>query len=62
MGNPNMDEIKGRAKQATGVALDDPALEREGKIDRAAGKVKRKVSETVDKAKRFAKRRGSKRR
>ena len=34
------DEAKGRSKQAAGVLTGDKDLEREGKVDRAAGKAK----------------------
>jgi uncharacterized protein YjbJ (UPF0337 family) len=42
-----MDDLKGRAKEAAGDLTDDDDLKREGKVDRAAGKVK----ETLDDAK-----------
>lgn len=45
---PNKDEVKGRAKQATGVVTGDKALEREGKVDRITGTVKEKVGEARD--------------
>jgi uncharacterized protein YjbJ (UPF0337 family) len=45
------DEVKGRAKQATGVVTGDKRLENEGKVDRAAGKVKKAVGNVADKAK-----------
>ena len=45
------DEFKGRAKEAVGKLTDDHDLQREGKVDRAAGKAK----ETVDKVKEKAK-------
>jgi uncharacterized protein YjbJ (UPF0337 family) len=41
---PNPDDLKGRAKEAIGDLTDDEDLQREGKTDRAAGKVK----ETLD--------------
>jgi uncharacterized protein YjbJ (UPF0337 family) len=44
--------VKGRAKEAAGVITDDEELEREGELDQMAGKVKRKASEAVDKARR----------
>lgn len=43
----NIDETKGRAKEAAGKLTDDEELEREGKADRAAGKLK----DAVDKVK-----------
>ena len=45
---PSKDEVKGRAKQATGVLTGDKDLEREGKLDRVAGAVKETVKEKVD--------------
>ena len=45
----NADPIKGRIKQATGVATGDEDLEREGKLDRAEGKVKGTVDKVRDK-------------
>ena len=47
----NMDDIKGRAKQAAGDLTDDEQLKKEGKIDRATGAVKEKVEQASDKAK-----------
>lgn len=47
----NKDELKGRMKQAAGVATDDEKLEREGKVDRAAGTAKGMVDKASDKAK-----------
>jgi uncharacterized protein YjbJ (UPF0337 family) len=52
------DDLKGRVKEAAGDLTDDERLEREGKADRASGKVKEKLEqakekgeEIVDKAK-----------
>lgn len=52
------DELKGRVKEAAGDLTDNDDLEREGKADRAAGKVKdfiddakEKVDEAVDSVK-----------
>ena len=42
-----MDDVKGRVKEAAGDLTDDDDLKREGKVDRAAGKVK----DTLDDAK-----------
>jgi len=47
----NMDDLKGRAKQAAGDLTDDEQLKKEGKIDRATGAVKEKVEQASDKAK-----------
>jgi uncharacterized protein YjbJ (UPF0337 family) len=49
--NPKVDEAKGRVKEAVGDLADDPKLKREGKMDRAGGKVKEKTDEAVDRAK-----------
>jgi uncharacterized protein YjbJ (UPF0337 family) len=43
------DDLKGRAKEAVGDLTDNPDLKREGKSDRAAGKVKEKLSDAKDK-------------
>jgi uncharacterized protein YjbJ (UPF0337 family) len=42
------DEAKGRLKEAAGDLTDDERLKREGKMDRAGAKVKRKADETVE--------------
>jgi uncharacterized protein YjbJ (UPF0337 family) len=47
----NVDEAKGRVKQAAGDLTDDKDLKREGKIDRATGDVKDKVGDVADKVK-----------
>lgn len=44
----NMDDMKGRVKEAAGDLTDDRHLEREGKTDQAAGKIKDKVGDVVD--------------
>jgi uncharacterized protein YjbJ (UPF0337 family) len=43
------DDLKGRTKEAVGDLTDDDALKREGKTDRAAGKVKEKLSDAKEK-------------
>jgi len=43
------DDLKGRAKEAVGDLTDNPDLKREGQTDRAAGKVKERLSEAKDK-------------
>jgi uncharacterized protein YjbJ (UPF0337 family) len=43
MASGKADEVKGRVKEATGVLTGDKKLEREGKADRSAGKVKQVV-------------------
>ena len=58
MNNSNMDEAKGRIKEAAGDLTDNKDLQREGKADQAGAKVKEaagkaadKVSDAVDKVK-----------
>jgi uncharacterized protein YjbJ (UPF0337 family) len=50
----NLDDAKGRVKEAAGDLTDDKKLKREGKIDRATGTVKDKVGDAADKAKEAA--------
>jgi uncharacterized protein YjbJ (UPF0337 family) len=47
----NMDEMKGRLKEATGDVADDDDMKREGKADRMGAEVKDKANKVVDKAK-----------
>ncbi len=47
----NIDEAKGRVKEAAGDITDDKDLKREGKIDQATSDVKEKVGDAADKAK-----------
>lgn len=44
----NIDEIKGRAKEAIGAATDNDEIRREGKVDQAKGDVKEKASNAAD--------------
>jgi uncharacterized protein YjbJ (UPF0337 family) len=44
------DDMKGRAKEAVGDLADDDDLKREGKTDRASGKVKDVIDDVKDKA------------
>jgi uncharacterized protein YjbJ (UPF0337 family) len=44
----NLDEAKGRAKQAVGDLTDDDDMRREGKVDETAGKAKDKLGDAVD--------------
>lgn len=44
------DELKGRAKRATGELTGDDDLKREGTVDKAAGKAKDAVDKIADKA------------
>jgi uncharacterized protein YjbJ (UPF0337 family) len=45
----NIDEAKGRAKEAAGDLTDDEKLKREGKVDRAASTLKDKIDDVSDK-------------
>jgi uncharacterized protein YjbJ (UPF0337 family) len=47
----NLDQAKGRAKQAIGDLTDDDDMRREGKVDEGAGKAKEKVGDAIDKVK-----------
>jgi uncharacterized protein YjbJ (UPF0337 family) len=47
----NIDEAKGRAKEATGDLTGDDKLKREGKVDRATSSVKDKIGDAADKVK-----------
>ena len=47
----NIDEAKGRTKEAAGDLTDDDSLKREGKVDRAVSDVKEKVDDVADKVK-----------
>ncbi|MEY2400576.1 MAG: hypothetical protein QOJ08_687 [Ilumatobacteraceae bacterium] len=46
----DLDQAKGRIKQAAGDLTDDKDLKREGKADEAAGKVKEFLGDSKDKA------------
>ncbi len=48
----NMDDFKGRVKEAAGDLTDDDDLQREGKVDQGKGKVKNFVDDVADKFKR----------
>ena len=43
-----VDKMKGRAKEAAGDLTDDKDLEREGKVDQAAGTIKDKAKDAKD--------------
>lgn len=43
-----MDDVKGRAKEATGAATDDDELKNEGKADQVKASVKDKVDSVAD--------------
>jgi uncharacterized protein YjbJ (UPF0337 family) len=47
----NLDDAKGRVKEAAGDLTGDEDLQREGKIDQATGTAKEKVGEAADKVK-----------
>ena len=47
----NLDETKGRVKEAAGDLTDDQSLKNEGKVDKATGTVKDKVGDAADKVK-----------
>lgn len=49
MSNGNMDEAKGRMKQAVGDLTNDKDLKREGKLDEGAGKAKNAADTAKDK-------------
>ncbi len=52
----NKDDAKGRLKEAAGSLTDDEKLKREGKVDKATGKVKEGLDRAADKAKEVLKR------
>jgi len=45
-----LEEAKGRMKRAAGELSGDKQLKREGTVDKAAGKAKKAVDRTADKA------------
>ena len=47
----NIDEAKGRTKEAAGALTDDQDLKKEGKDDKAASTIKDKVDDIADKVK-----------
>jgi uncharacterized protein YjbJ (UPF0337 family) len=51
MTNKNVDEAKGRAKEAVGAVTDDKGLKREGKADQAKSSVKGAVDTVAERAK-----------
>ena len=51
MTDKNVDEAKGRAKEAAGAVTDDKDLKREGKVDQAKSSVKDAVDKAADTAK-----------
>lgn len=51
MDDKNVDESKGRLKEAAGTLTDDDRLKNEGKVDRGASSVKDATDKVADKAK-----------
>jgi uncharacterized protein YjbJ (UPF0337 family) len=51
MSDKNIDEAKGRVKEAAGSLTDNDKLRREGKGDQAKSSVKNAVDKVADKAK-----------
>jgi uncharacterized protein YjbJ (UPF0337 family) len=51
MDGGNIDEAKGRVKEAAGDLTDDESLKNEGKVDKASGSVKDKIDDAGDKVK-----------
>lgn len=51
MGGGKLEEMKGRAKEATGDLTGRDDLKREGKVDRAEGSVKGAVDDVSDSVK-----------
>ena len=51
MGDGNLDDAKGRVKEAAGDLTDDDSLKTEGKVDKASGSIKDKVGDAADKVK-----------
>jgi uncharacterized protein YjbJ (UPF0337 family) len=47
----NIDEVKGRTKEAAGDLADDQELKNEGKVDKAVSDVKDKIDDVADKIK-----------
>jgi uncharacterized protein YjbJ (UPF0337 family) len=47
----NIDEVKGRTKEAAGDLTDDESLKNEGRVDKAVSDVKDKVDDVADKVK-----------
>jgi uncharacterized protein YjbJ (UPF0337 family) len=48
---PNSDDIQGRVKESAGALTNDDDLKREGKAQQAAGTIKDKADDVVDKVK-----------
>ncbi|MFC8275653.1 CsbD family protein [Streptomyces sp. NPDC057271] len=50
-GKARMDQMKGKAKESVGDAMDDRSMEAEGRREKTAGKVREAAEEAVDRAK-----------
>ena len=50
MSSGTSDKIKGRVEEAVGVITDNQRLKDQGKLDQAAGKMKKAVERVIDKA------------
>jgi uncharacterized protein YjbJ (UPF0337 family) len=51
MAKGKLKELKGRAKEAVGKATGNQRLKRQGKVDKASGRAKQKVTGLADNAK-----------
>ena len=51
MSSGTSDKIKGRVEEAVGVITDNQRLKDQGKLDQAAGKMRKAVERVIDKAK-----------
>lgn len=51
MSESDLDDAKGRVKEAAGAITGDDDLKREGKVDQAASDVKDKIEDAADKVK-----------
>jgi uncharacterized protein YjbJ (UPF0337 family) len=51
MSSGQLEEMKGKVKEATGTLTGDDKLKREGQADQAVGKVKQNVQKVADKVK-----------
>jgi len=51
MSDGQVDDVKGRVKEAAGDLTDNDGLKREGKVDQATGTVKEKLEDATDKVK-----------
>jgi uncharacterized protein YjbJ (UPF0337 family) len=56
MADDELDDVKGRAKEAAGDLTGNRDLEREGKVDRASGSIKDKLNDMTGKLKQMLRR------